>query len=193
MTMRPPVTDLPILLENVSFVVRDVTILDRIDLTLAAGAPTVVIGPNGAGKTTLLRLAMGLIRPSTGHVTWGGRADAPSNRRAFVFQRPVMLRRSAEALYWLRGRHADGGLRHLQLPALKEDLGPIAELQRRHPGNAALERLHGQAHLRLEDVRVLQPIPHVEHRALLGGAAGAHRRTRRSPPPRRRAPWPARG
>jgi tungstate transport system ATP-binding protein len=97
MTMRPPVTDLPILLENVSFVVRDVTILDRIDLTLAAGAPTVVIGPNGAGKTTLLRLAMGLIRPSTGHVTWGGRADAPSNRRAFVFQRPVMLRRSAEA------------------------------------------------------------------------------------------------
>jgi tungstate transport system ATP-binding protein len=97
MTMRPPVTDLPILLENVSFVVRDVTILDRIDLTLAAGAPTVVIGPNGAGKTTLLRLAMGLIRPTTGRVTWGGRADAPSNRRAFVFQRPVMLRRSAEA------------------------------------------------------------------------------------------------
>jgi tungstate transport system ATP-binding protein len=97
MTMRPPVTDLPILLENVSFVVRDVTILDRIDLTLAAGAPTVVIGPNGAGKTTLLRFAMGLTRPTTGHVTWGGRADAPSNRRAFVFQRPVMLRRSAEA------------------------------------------------------------------------------------------------
>ncbi|MPZ39174.1 MAG: ATP-binding cassette domain-containing protein [Rhizobiales bacterium] len=95
--MRPPLTNLPILLEDVSFVVRDVTILDRIDLMLTPGAPTVVIGPNGAGKTTLLRLAMGLIRPTSGRVTWGGRTDAPADRRAIVFQRPVMLRRSAEA------------------------------------------------------------------------------------------------
>jgi tungstate transport system ATP-binding protein len=29
-------------------------------------------------------------------VTWGGRIDAASTRRAIVFQRPVMLRRSAE-------------------------------------------------------------------------------------------------
>jgi tungstate transport system ATP-binding protein len=68
-----------------------------VSLTLAQGQPTVVIGPNGAGKTTLLRLAMGLVRPCSGRVTWGGRTDAPSNRRAFVFQRPVMLRRTAAA------------------------------------------------------------------------------------------------
>jgi tungstate transport system ATP-binding protein len=97
MTMRPPVTNLPILLENVSFVVRNTTILDRIDLNVVTGAPTVIIGPNGSGKTTLLRLAMGLIRPTSGRATWGGRADAPSDRRAIVFQRPVMLRRSAAA------------------------------------------------------------------------------------------------
>ena len=97
MTMRPPVTNLPILLDDISFAVRDVTILDRITLALSAGAPTVVVGPNGAGKTTLLRLAMGLIQPTAGRATWGGRADASSDRRAIVFQRPVMLRRSAEA------------------------------------------------------------------------------------------------
>jgi len=97
MSMRPPVTNLPILLQDVSCVVREVTILDRITLALAAGAPTVIIGPNGAGKTTLLRLAMGLIQPTGGHATWGGRADASSDRRAIVFQRPVMLRRSAAA------------------------------------------------------------------------------------------------
>src|SRR5262245_56253 len=95
--MRAPVTTLPILLTDVSFAVRSVMILDRITLTLDAGAPTVVIGPNGSGKTTLLRLAMGLIRPTGGTITWGGRADASPDRRAIVFQRPVMLRRSAEA------------------------------------------------------------------------------------------------
>ena len=39
--------------------VRDVTILDRVSLALAPGAPTVLIGPNGAGKTTLLRARHG--------------------------------------------------------------------------------------------------------------------------------------
>jgi tungstate transport system ATP-binding protein len=92
--MRAPTEDLPIVLEDVSVAVRDVTILDRISLTLASGPPTVLIGPNGAGKTTLLRLAMGLIAPSRGRVTWGGRAHAPSTQRAMVFQRPAMLRRS---------------------------------------------------------------------------------------------------
>jgi tungstate transport system ATP-binding protein len=93
--MRAPVSDLPIVLEDVSVVAREVIILDRISLMLAAGAPTVLIGPNGAGKTTLLRLAMGLIGATRGRVTWGGRTQAPSLHRAIVFQRPVMLRRSA--------------------------------------------------------------------------------------------------
>ena len=97
MTMRAPIADLPIVLEDASLVARNVTIIDAVSLTLAAGAPTVVIGPNGAGKTTLLRLAMGLVRPSSGRVTWGGRADASPQRRAIVLQRPVMLRRSAAA------------------------------------------------------------------------------------------------
>jgi tungstate transport system ATP-binding protein len=68
------------------------TLLDRLTLTVPAGAPTVLIGPNGAGKTTLLRAAMGLVKPSTGRIVWQGEA-----RRAIVFQRPTMLRRSAAA------------------------------------------------------------------------------------------------
>jgi len=50
MTMRAPVTDLPIVLEDVSVVAGGVTIVDRISLELAAGSPTVLIGPNGAGR-----------------------------------------------------------------------------------------------------------------------------------------------
>jgi tungstate transport system ATP-binding protein len=101
-TMRAPVSDLPIVLEDVSIVARGVTILDRISLTFGAGTPTVLIGPNGSGKTTLIRLAMGLIAPARGRVTWGGRTwggreNVAPTHRAIVFQRPVMLRRSAAA------------------------------------------------------------------------------------------------
>ena len=41
------------------------------------------------------------------------------------------LRRSADALGWLRARRVDGGLRLLQLPAAKDDLGPIGETAQR--------------------------------------------------------------
>jgi len=95
MTMRAPLTDLPIVLEDVSLIAGGVTILDRISLAVAAGSPTVLVGPNGAGKTTLLRLIMGLVPPLHGRVTWGGRENAAPTHRAIVFQRPVMLRRSA--------------------------------------------------------------------------------------------------
>ncbi|HEY7665555.1 MAG TPA: ATP-binding cassette domain-containing protein [Xanthobacteraceae bacterium] len=95
MSMRAPVTDLPILLEEVSVVADGVTILDRVSLALAAGPPTVLIGPNGAGKTTLLRLVMGLVTQACGRVTWGSREHAAGTHRAIVFQRPTMLRRSA--------------------------------------------------------------------------------------------------
>jgi tungstate transport system ATP-binding protein len=97
MTMRAPLSDLPVLLDDVRLRAGDVTILDGISLTISPGAPTVLIGPNGSGKTTSLRVLMGLLMPTGGRVTWGGREHAPPNRRAIVFQRPAMLRRSAEA------------------------------------------------------------------------------------------------
>jgi tungstate transport system ATP-binding protein len=97
MTMRAPASDLPIVLEDVRHAARAVAILDSVSLTLAPGAPTVVIGPNGAGKTTLLAVAMGLIEPTGGRVTWGGRAHHLPLRRGFVRQRPAMLRRSTAA------------------------------------------------------------------------------------------------
>jgi tungstate transport system ATP-binding protein len=95
MTMRPPVSDLPLVLEDVSARVRDVALVRGVSLDVAAGAPTVLVGPNGAGKSTLIRLAMGLIAPTSGRITWGGRGETDGRRRAMVFQRPVMLRRSA--------------------------------------------------------------------------------------------------
>ncbi|MDI1346082.1 MAG: ATP-binding cassette domain-containing protein [Pseudolabrys sp.] len=102
--MRAPVTDLPLVFEQANVIAGGVTILDHVSLTLSAGPPTVLIGPNGAGKTTLLRVAMGLTPLSSGRITWNGQersgsgSDSASKaRRAIVFQRPAMLRRSAAA------------------------------------------------------------------------------------------------
>lgn len=95
MSACAPSSDLPILFRDVEILAGSVTILDRISIDISPGAPTVLIGPNGSGKTTLLRAAMGLIAPSRGRITWGGREVLPPVRRALVFQRPVMLRRTA--------------------------------------------------------------------------------------------------
>jgi tungstate transport system ATP-binding protein len=95
MTMRAPATDLPIMFTDAAIRAGEVTILSGLTLTIAAGTPTVLIGPNGSGKTTLLRAAMGLIPLTRGRISWGGRDSATAAHRAIVFQRPVMLRRSA--------------------------------------------------------------------------------------------------
>lgn len=91
------VADLPIRFDDVTIATSSTTLLDRVTFTIAAGAPTVLIGPNGAGKTTLLRAAMGLVAPARGTITWQGHEHVPPVRRAIVFQRPMMLRRSAAA------------------------------------------------------------------------------------------------
>ena len=93
--MHGSTSDLPLMLVEARIFAGEVAILDGINLMLGAGAPTVLIGPNGSGKTTLLRAAMGLLPLTSGRITWGGREAVAPTRRAIVFQRPAMLRRSA--------------------------------------------------------------------------------------------------
>ena len=88
---------LPIRFEGVAVAAGETHILDDLNLVLRVGAPTILMGPNGAGKTTLLRLAMGIVAPTRGRLTFDGSAVAAPGSRAIVFQKPVMLRRTAAA------------------------------------------------------------------------------------------------
>ena len=74
-------------------------VIDGIDLTLAGAGVTAILGPNGAGKSMLLRVLDGLVRPDRGAVEWAGRRPdrARAPRIGFVFQKPVLLRRSVRA------------------------------------------------------------------------------------------------
>jgi tungstate transport system ATP-binding protein len=157
MSMRAPVSDLPIVLEDVSVAAGNVRLLERISLKLAAGPPTALIGPNGAGKTTLLRLAMGLIPASRGRVTWGGREDAAPTRRAIVFQRPVMLRRSTAAniRYALAAAGVPRAARDARLRELADLLG-LGGL-----GNRPARKLSGGEQQRLALARALAKEPDV--------------------------------
>ena len=87
----------PVALNGVVYEAGGKRLIDDVSLTLGPGPLTCVMGPNGAGKSLLLRLIAGLIRPGGGSVRYGGAAEAAPHRIAFVFQRPVLLRRSVRA------------------------------------------------------------------------------------------------
>lgn len=98
--MRAPDTILPLNLERVGFAADGRMLLEDVTLRLEAGLRTVILGSNGAGKSLLLRLCHGLLQPSAGAIRWSAAAadgDVLRRRQAMVFQRPVLLRRSAIA------------------------------------------------------------------------------------------------
>ncbi len=68
---------------------RGKRLIGPVDMVLSPTGFTMVIGPNGAGKTSLLRLMHGLQRCTGGTVQARARG-----RQSFVFQAPIMLRRS---------------------------------------------------------------------------------------------------
>jgi tungstate transport system ATP-binding protein len=89
---------LPLRLAEVSFAAGGRTLIDRVSLEIVTGPSTIILGANGAGKSVLMRLMHGLLDPSSGRIEWSARERPGAPRKqAMVFQRPVMLRRSAYA------------------------------------------------------------------------------------------------
>ena len=153
--MRDRSTTLPIRFENVAFAAGATSILRDVTLSIAAGHPTVLLGPNGSGKTSLLKLAMGLLTPVAGRIVYAGREDVSRRRHAFVFQKPVMLRRTAarNIAFALKaaGREQDPATVARLLNTV--GLGPLA--------NRPARRLSGGEQQRLALARALARDPEV--------------------------------
>ena len=82
-----------VICENLSVSGRERSLISSVSCRLSGQGISVIMGENGAGKSIFLKTVAGLIRPSTGHVQLH---PAIAGRTAMVFQRPVLLRRSAK-------------------------------------------------------------------------------------------------
>jgi tungstate transport system ATP-binding protein len=85
-------------LTNVSYGVDGTRLLHGISFAQTSKGINAILGPNGAGKSLLLSLIHGVIRPDAGQVLWGDIAAHKTKlSRGFVFQTPIVLRRSVRA------------------------------------------------------------------------------------------------
>ena len=74
-------------------------ILTSLNLSINSDDVTVIMGPNGAGKSLFLKILNGILTPTSGCITWNNKKQFSDtlNTQAFVFQKPILLRRSVIA------------------------------------------------------------------------------------------------
>ena len=84
----------PLITENLVVKFEGKHILGPIDLKIDKGDIAVILGPNGSGKTSLLKALHGILKPKEGTVRWSCLKTESIRKQMFVFQTPIMLRRS---------------------------------------------------------------------------------------------------
>jgi len=84
-------------MDDVSLAFGEKRVLKNVSFTIPSGTKTAIIGPTAAGKTQLLYLLIGLLKPTSGTITYDGEAidaydkEALHRRVGFVFQDSVIF------------------------------------------------------------------------------------------------------
>ncbi len=85
---------LPLRIEEIEIWRRGKRLLGPLSWVLDGDGISILMGPNGSGKTTFLRAMHGIERISNGQMHWAGEEPAVQRAQAFVFQAPIMMRRT---------------------------------------------------------------------------------------------------
>ncbi|RED14097.1 ABC transporter ATP-binding protein [Pontivivens insulae] len=130
-------------------------VIDGISADLGTPGCTAIMGPNGAGKSLLLRTIAGLEKPQGGTITFAWPPTPEKRRVALVFQRPVLLRRTALA-------NLVHALRQFGVPRAARTDQAMALLERAdlaHAAKTPARALSGGEQQRLALVRALGQAP----------------------------------
>lgn len=145
--MRDTASILPLHLDGITLDLDGRSVLAGVDLRISPRGTTMILGPNGAGKSMLLRVAHGLLAPSAGKVVFAvpeGRSGG-RKRHAMVFQKPVILRRSAlgNITHALAAQGCGGAERRARAAAALErfDLASLADRAARRLSGGEQQRL----------------------------------------------------
>ena len=74
--------------------IKSKRLIGPINLEIEQNGISILLGANGSGKTTLLEALHGLRKLSSGKVEWNISNSQAAAEQAFVFQSPIMLRRT---------------------------------------------------------------------------------------------------
>ena len=77
-------------LKDISISFGGIKAVDQVSVDLYSGEVVGLLGHNGAGKTLLMQVLHGLTLPDEGVID-----SPPASRQRMVFQKPIMLRRTA--------------------------------------------------------------------------------------------------
>jgi tungstate transport system ATP-binding protein len=70
-------------------------LINNINLQITSSGSTIILGHNGSGKSLLLKLLHGVIKPSSGQISWNNLTPITNQYwRTFLLQRPTFFNRS---------------------------------------------------------------------------------------------------
>lgn len=125
-TSQPPSGPV-IVFEDVSIAFEENVVLDSISFTLPHGETKAIFGVAGSGKSTILKMALGLLKPDSGHIyTLGEDVTQMTEDQLFELRRNVGIVFQESALFDSLTVRENVAFR-----LLEEGKTPAAEIERR--------------------------------------------------------------
>ena len=153
--------------QGLTFAYNDEPVLDRLDLSIAAGEKVAIVGASGGGKSTLVQLLLGLYTPQAGTISFGGSSQAEiglekvREQIAVVLQHPALFNDTVRAnLCMGRERSDEACWRALEIAQLATTIGMLPQGLDTIVGRSGV-RLSGGQRQRLAIARMVLAEPKV--------------------------------